>query len=635
MNSILQQIFMMPMLRETLLSINNPDKNNVLFQLQLLFSSLKLYESQCYDPSSFVLANHINFNEQMDADEYFGMFIDKIENDIKSLYIKENENEYKDLFRFFFGIKAVDELKFVDCGHKRYNEFFYNNIQLEVKGFNNLNNSMKNYFKTEIMDGENKINCEGCNKKMTCHKRQLFKSLPNILVINLKRFEFDYNRMLKSKLNNYFEFPFELDMKEYLLEDHQEINTKYELTGITIHFGFSDYGHYYDLIKSTNGKWYKFNDNVVVEFDEKDICNETFGEKENEDENDEEYSGQNNAYILIYKKQNFDIDTFENISKNFNCNLALPPYNKFSNINPEIKSIINQKMFKFWTIQSIASKGYQNFIVNLLKFDLVKNATKKSEKYHSQLFRILRNDGFKIKEELDDNDKNRSTKIFEFGLKYFFCVLLRSSDKTYISIYLDMIKTYIENDANKAKFILEEFSNFETINEYLVFCPYINVIEAVQEIIILSFTKLRETDELQFLIKFINTYLLFISYNIHNISIKHVNLVFYKIVKTDSTFMEYLKSKNIEKWLVSFFTYEDEEEEEEEIAFNEMLSESDFPKLKSSHKILSEKIMSFDGVKIEENEKEIGRDRFLDDLRDTGGNLVAIKILFFDMQKSG
>ena len=211
MNSILQQIFMIPMLSETILSIKNDNEKSLLFELQLLFSALKVYESQYYDPSSFVLANRLNFYEQMDADEYFGIFIDKIESDIKNLYPKEAENKYKDLFRFFFGIKALDELKFVNCNDKRYNEFFYNNIQLEVKGFNNLDSSMKNYFKTEIMDGENKINCEECNIKRTYHKRQIFKSLPNILVINIKHFEFDYNTMLKSKLNNYFEFPFELD----------------------------------------------------------------------------------------------------------------------------------------------------------------------------------------------------------------------------------------------------------------------------------------------------------------------------------------------------------------------------------------------------------------------------------------
>ena len=29
----------------------------------------------------------------------------------------------------------------------------------------------------------------------------------------------------------------------------KELNTEYELRGITIHFGVADFGHYYDLIK--------------------------------------------------------------------------------------------------------------------------------------------------------------------------------------------------------------------------------------------------------------------------------------------------------------------------------------------------------------------------------------------------
>ena len=29
---------------------------------------------------------------------------------------------------------------------------------------------------------------------------------------------------------------------------------------------------------------------------------------------------QNNAYILIYKKQNFDIEAIDNISNNYKCN---------------------------------------------------------------------------------------------------------------------------------------------------------------------------------------------------------------------------------------------------------------------------------------------------------------------------
>ena len=636
MNSILQQIFMIPMLRETILSIKNSKENTVLFELQLLFSALKVYESQYYDPSSFVLANKLNFYEQMDADEYFGIFIDKIESDLKDLYPKGSENKYKDLFRFFFGIKALDELKFVDCNHKRYNEFFYNNIQLEVKGFNNLDSSMKNYFKTEIMDGENKINCEECNMKRTCHKRQIFKSLPNILVINLKRFEFDYNTMLKSKLNNYFEFPFELDMKEYLIENHKEINTKYELTGITIHFGFSDYGHYYDLIKSPEGKWYKFNDNTISEFDEKDIPHEAFGERESEEEDfikefEEKDNGQNNAYILIYKKINFDEDTIDNISKNYICDLASPPYSKFSNINDKIKSIINIKMFKFWTIQSIVSPGYQNFVLNLLTYDLSR----------------MKNNKLKEQNKVGNNNKNSIDEIFEFGLIYFFNieirVIFRQKEKSFLSEFVDIIISYIEKDIKKAKYILEEFSNFEVINEFLVSCPTKSGTKAINKIIYTSFKKIfdyillneksnKANDDISdynlFLFKFINTYVLFISYNIRSIQIENVNTIFYDIIKTNEAFIKYLKKKNLEKWVASFYN-DDDDDDDEEMYLNSILNEKHFPKIKSTHKILSEKKLEFNGTKIPDNENDFEMEQILMNRnRDLSGNTELIKKLF-------
>ena len=81
----------------------------------------------------------------------------------------------------------------------------------------------------------------------------------------------------------------------YLIENHTETNTEYELTGITIHYGVADFGHYYDLIKGNDGKWYKFNDISVSEFKEEDIPREAYGEKEifEEDSSKEKESGKN------------------------------------------------------------------------------------------------------------------------------------------------------------------------------------------------------------------------------------------------------------------------------------------------------------------------------------------------------
>lgn len=41
--------------------------------------------------------------------------------------------------------------------------------------------------------------------------------MPNTLIISLKRFEFDYNHMQRLKVNDYFEFPTELNLKKWTI----------------------------------------------------------------------------------------------------------------------------------------------------------------------------------------------------------------------------------------------------------------------------------------------------------------------------------------------------------------------------------------------------------------------------------
>ncbi len=38
------------------------------------------------------------------------------------------------------------------------------------------------------------------------------------MIIPLKRFEFDYDKMARVKVNDYFEFPFEINMEPYTSE---------------------------------------------------------------------------------------------------------------------------------------------------------------------------------------------------------------------------------------------------------------------------------------------------------------------------------------------------------------------------------------------------------------------------------
>ena len=613
LNSIIQQLFMIKMFRETIMKIENPFKDNVLYELQLLFSALKIYEFPYYSPESFVISNNLNFHEQMDADEFYGNLIDKIENDIKKIYSnkalnksegknpessqKENKNEnykYKDVLDYFFGIKVLDELLFVDCGHKRYNEFCYNSIQLEIKEFNNIYESLKNYFRTEVMDGDNKINCEQCNMKRTCHKHLQLKSLPNNLVFSLKRFEFDYDMMSKYKLNKYFEFPHILDVKDYLIENHIEENTVYELTGITIHFGYSDFGHYYDLIKGPDNKWYKFNDINITEFREEDIPKEAFGEKEGSDDDSyrEKESGKNNAYILIYTKKG------NSTNKCDKSDLAFPPYNKYSNIKPDMIDIINNKLYRNWIKKNICSTSYQNFVLGLLKMNVAKIIDESIEKSHSQLCRIMRNEGY-IKDIKDNvissSSANDNNKIFQFGLRYFFNVILRinrkSQDKTihnYIERFKHIINIYMEKDLNKAIFILEEFSDSKIIDEFLIYCPNESSIKDISDIIISSFELIfndtkDDSNDNAFYYKYINSLFTYIANNIRQINLESLNGVLYKIINiVNREFINYMKRKNMNRWILSFYR------KLNEIDISEIINETNLPTIHSNHSILKE-----------------------------------------------
>ena len=69
-----------------------------------------------------------------------------------------------------------------------------------------------------MLEGENAYQCDHCDAKVTALRRTCITHLPNILLISLRRFEFDFDRMARVKVNDYCEFPMELDMEPYTQE---------------------------------------------------------------------------------------------------------------------------------------------------------------------------------------------------------------------------------------------------------------------------------------------------------------------------------------------------------------------------------------------------------------------------------
>ena len=88
-------------------------------------------------------------------------------------------------------------------------------ISLQVKNKHTVQESLKYYVKGEMLEGDNAYYCEKCEKKVNTLMRCCIKRMPNILFLVLKRFEFDFETMQKIKVNDYCEFPTELDMSPY------------------------------------------------------------------------------------------------------------------------------------------------------------------------------------------------------------------------------------------------------------------------------------------------------------------------------------------------------------------------------------------------------------------------------------
>ena len=66
-------------------------------------------------------------------------------------------------------------------------------IQLNVKGMKTLYDSFRDYVAVETLDGENKYHAEGFGLQ-DARKGIIFQSLPPVLHLQLKRYEYDMQR---------------------------------------------------------------------------------------------------------------------------------------------------------------------------------------------------------------------------------------------------------------------------------------------------------------------------------------------------------------------------------------------------------------------------------------------------------
>jgi ubiquitin C-terminal hydrolase len=143
----------------------------------------------------------------------------------------------------------------------------FTSLSLVVKNNRTLVESLQSSIKGDLLEGENAYYCETKKAKVDAIKRTCIKSLPNVLVIHLQRFEYNWQSGTRIKLNDYFEFPVQLDMQPFtaaglrvqeLGDAHRsELEPdgyySYDLVGVLVHAGTAEAGHYYSYNKRRAG----------------------------------------------------------------------------------------------------------------------------------------------------------------------------------------------------------------------------------------------------------------------------------------------------------------------------------------------------------------------------------------------
>ncbi|XP_073202727.1 uncharacterized protein [Lepidochelys kempii] len=286
LNSLLQCLFFTRELREHILSFDNGGDSSIVCQLQKLFQELKCNESA---PSTKGITKCLgvrDVHQQQDVTEYFRILMNKI---------VEDKKEIQQLYQ----VEMVHSIVCHGCKQQtRIKENPVLSLALSLDKCNckaySVSNALDAVQEENKFTGDEQFYCETCESKQDATSRCYFETLPPILVLNLKRYQFDGNWFRKLHYEVSVPFSLPVNLKEQTAENMDfPLSPQYELFAVCHHSGGIDGGHYVAEIKSyENECWYSFNDTVV--------------KKMPEDMNTMGAKASSTAYLLMYRK----VDSF-------------------------------------------------------------------------------------------------------------------------------------------------------------------------------------------------------------------------------------------------------------------------------------------------------------------------------------
>eukprot|EP01103_Thecamoeba_quadrilineata_P007298 TRINITY_DN1713_c0_g2_i1.p1 TRINITY_DN1713_c0_g2~~TRINITY_DN1713_c0_g2_i1.p1 ORF type:complete len:1124 (-),score=191.47 TRINITY_DN1713_c0_g2_i1:16-3198(-) len=303
MNSVLQALYHLGSFRKAVYLMPTEadrSKNTIPLALQRVFFQLQFEDKSVGTKEltkSFGWTAHDSFT-QHDVQELNRVLCDNLENQMKATVV---EGTIEKLFQG----KQTSYIKCRNIEYESSKTESYYDLSLNVKGCNDVYESLDQYTEVEILQGSNQYFAEG-HGLQDAEKGVKFESFPPVLQIQLKRFEYDQLRGDNVKINERYVFPPVLDLVKYL-RDPKDGCTIYHLHGILVHSGNVYGGHYYAFIRPTKAnEWFKYDDDKVIRVEPHQAIEENYGGTEmyfNGRRYQNIYQKYTSAYMLYYIRE--------------------------------------------------------------------------------------------------------------------------------------------------------------------------------------------------------------------------------------------------------------------------------------------------------------------------------------------
>lgn len=210
------------------------------------------------------IGSNLGNGREEDAHEFLRYAIDTMQSGcLKEAGIRASGSlEETTLLGLTFGGYLRSKIECMRCGGKSERHEKMMDLTVEIGGdIGTLEEALRQFTHTEMLDGENKYHCSRCKSYERAKKKLRVLEAPNVLTIALKRFQSGKF----GKLNKTIRFPEILDLAPYM-SGTSDKSPIYRLYGVIVHMDIMNAafsGHYVCYVKNTQNKWFKIDDSMV------------------------------------------------------------------------------------------------------------------------------------------------------------------------------------------------------------------------------------------------------------------------------------------------------------------------------------------------------------------------------------